>query len=647
MWCKTMTKTFASRHSASLFPSGLAMRLILLSGVACSPLSQVSAQSASTKAEIPNPPDFRLVDENYVNVGSLLTEVSVPLVSIGGADGLSETLSNDPSGYNDWSGLSPGSVLPVDRYMRSGFYPGRLLNFSFQDGVSLQSSPIGQSWTFSFRGASERFSGWSITPSAVSMSKTGGAVVSQNGVSSYVDRKGVIHELGGVPTGSLNASVSKLTKPNGEVIRIYYRTSKTPYRIQAVTSSRGWYLRYVYSDNTNQAQPYTTGALHPMKIVAANSAYEYCAPEAETCQLSLSWPEARLEWSSDYRTFTVRDSTGRTTRFNLNAYREIASIQEPGFVSPNLQFVHCQRTTGDGGDNCERMQQAAFGYTNLTFIGMTSRTIRDGITTSYDFLSGAGGYYNYQNATNPYYGGRSVTSNADPYNFSKQGAYLVYNKVGRSPSSISFAGDPTNRVLSASFGGSSGFEFTYDERGNTLTEKQTPVPATTGPALIRAWDYPAVCVNQVTCNLPASYRDARGNQTDYTYDPVHGGLLAKILPPDSAGVRPQTRYEYVQRYPWLLDAAGSYVRAEQPIWVISRERTCRTSATVGAACSAGPTDEVVTTYGYGPDAGPNNLLVREVTVQADGITRRTCYAYDRFGNRISEISPRAGVTQCW
>jgi YD repeat-containing protein len=57
-------------------------------------------------------------------------------------------------------------------------------------------------------------------------------------------------------------------------------------------------------------------------------------------------------------------------------------------------------------------------------------------------------------------------------------------------------------------------------------------------------------------------------------------------------------------------------------------------------------DEVLTTYDYGPDSGPNNLFLRGRVVTADGQSLRTCYTYDRFGNRISETLPRAGLTSC-
>jgi hypothetical protein len=77
-------------------------------------------------------------------------------------------------------------------------------------------------------------------------------------------------------------------------------------------------------------------------------------------------------------------------------------------------------------------------------------------------------------------------------------------------------------------------------------------------------------------------------------------------------------------------------------------RTCRTTATVNGACAGGAADEVLTAYEYGPDTGAvgNNLMLRGVAVTADGQTLRTCYGYDRDGNKISETKPRAGLAVC-
>jgi hypothetical protein len=140
-------------------------------------------------------------------------------------------------------------------------------------------------------------------------------------------------------------------------------------------------------------------------------------------------------------------------------------------------------------------------------------------------------------------------------------------------------------------------------------------------------------------------RDAAGRQADFTYDSVHGGTLTETLPADANGIRPQKRYTYVQRYAWYLGPGGVMTRSTEPIWLLATESYCRTGAASGAGCAISG-DEVVTTYDYGPDSGPNNLWPRGTVVTADGQSLRTCYAYSKFGDKISETKPRAGLAVC-
>jgi len=65
----------------------------------------------------------------------------------------------------------------------------------------------------------------------------------------------------------------------------------------------------------------------------------------------------------------------------------------------------------------------------------------------------------------------------------------------------------------------------------------------------------------------------------------------------------------------------------------------------GAGCAVA-NDEVVTTYDYGPDAGPNNLLLRGKSVSADGQVQRICYGHDHRTNKIWETSPNANRGSC-
>jgi YD repeat-containing protein len=191
-------------------------------------------------------------------------------------------------------------------------------------------------------------------------------------------------------------------------------------------------------------------------------------------------------------------------------------------------------------------------------------------------------------------------------------------------------------------------------RGNVSGVRAVARPGTGAADLTSSTLYEISCSNVRICNRPKSTTDSNGNRTDFTYDPTHGGLRTETGPAVNPGsgsgaglVRPETRHHYQQRSAWISDGAGSYQASAAPIWVRTSTSTCRASAATGnesAPCAGG--DEVLTTYDYGPDSGPNNLQVRGTIVSAGGESLRTCFGYDALGNKISETRPRAGLTTC-
>jgi hypothetical protein len=102
------------------------------------------------------------------------------------------------------------------------------------------------------------------------------------------------------------------------------------------------------------------------------------------------------------------------------------------------------------------------------------------------------------------------------------------------------------------------------------------------------------------------------------------------------------RYEYALRRAWVSNGSGHSPEAVS-IYLPSRKAFCATGAASGWGCAIAG-DEVVTTFHYGPDSGPNNLQLRSETVTAGGVSRRTCYGYDRMGNKISTTRP-SGLCQ--
>jgi YD repeat-containing protein len=189
---------------------------------------------------------------------------------------------------------------------------------------------------------------------------------------------------------------------------------------------------------------------------------------------------------------------------------------------------------------------------------------------------------------------------------------------------------------------------TYTGLSRQPTEvRRVAKPGSGLPDLVATATYTAPCTsNPKLCEKPLTRTDAKGSTTTFTYDTTHGGVLTETGPA-VGGVAPQKRYEYAQRYAWVQNATNSaYVQAATPVWLLVRERYCKTTAASGASCAGGAGDEVVTDYDYGPNSGPNILLLRGVAVTADGQTLRSCYGYDAYGRKVSETKPGANLASC-
>lgn len=161
------------------------------------------------------------------------------------------------------------------------------------------------------------------------------------------------------------------------------------------------------------------------------------------------------------------------------------------------------------------------------------------------------------------------------------------------------------------------------------------------------------CSNLVTCYLPLTIADAKGNITNYVYDQTHGGVLSEMQPaPTSGAARPLKLYTYVQKSAYVKNFGGSLVSTGVPIWVISTMIQCQTVAgSSTAACdTAAGAPRLQTTYQYSSAVTANNLLARGVEVKdlVTSATRLTCYTYDPIGRKISQTSPRgnASISVC-
>jgi YD repeat-containing protein len=383
-------------------------------------------------------------------------------------------------------------------------------------------------------------------------------------------------------------------------------------------------------------------------VTGVNAAVDYCDALSSSCTWSTSWPQSQYTYTYPSATddqFTLVDQGGAVTRLTLsgpaaplNIIRYISGYKPASSASQNtVTYQYCD-TPQSGHWLCIASKDGFSWQYNLAnsviMGGLNNSEIMEGHT----ILTSQG-----------------PTSNTVFVNYFNPSsgviAPLVYSLAADGTRRVYDATAPTNRLTTVTYPEGDIRSFYYDARGNVTSATYTAKPGSLLPAMTASAGYDAVCTLRAKCNKPNWTQDANGKQTDYTYDPGHGGVLTVTAPADGNGIRPQTRYGYIQRYAWYKNSTGTVVQASTQIWLLATERYCRTSAALanGTGC-AGTTgsynDEVVTTYDYGPTSGANNLFLRGKTVAADGVTLRSCVAYDAFGNKLSETSPNANLASC-
>lgn len=209
--------------------------------------------------------------------------------------------------------------------------------------------------------------------------------------------------------------------------------------------------------------------------------------------------------------------------------------------------------------------------------------------------------------------------------------------------------------------GSTLMEVSLPQGNKFMAEYQAPRRAisrqswvtSSGETRSQTFGYPSSCDTSFapqytpqTCAKPLWRRDAKNNQTDYSYTSF-GSPEWEMKPAATAGAsRPLTLYSYIQRYAFIQNGGGGLTQASSPIWLLASQTVCQTSPG-SSSPSCDPSGlQMITTFEYGPDWTANNLRLRGKVVSADGTSRRTCYGYDERGNQVSVTMPRAGSGGC-
>jgi RHS repeat-associated protein len=411
-----------------------------------------------------------------------------------------------------------------------------------------------------------------------------------------IQTNGQAAPIGGVKFYYLASSI---TYPNGEVLTFQY-TSASPmagylkHRPSQVTSTLGYSLKFTYRSNSISSSDW--GALQQAEIVKSS------APTV---------PLARYTYTDT----TVTDLAGRV--FTCTNCRNWLG-------GPNPDYTTSLKLPGEAGNSFD----AAFTDTALGHdLDITSDGVTYGYTFDYDDLypegynnvvdtatiTGPGGFYrliDVENISQASQGGSSPP---------RQRIKTITNSLGQV---TSYDYDGSNRVTKVTYPELNSVSVTYDASGNITTMTTTAKPGSGQTALVQEAYYNSgfECDN-VTCFLPVWTKDAKGNQTDYSWSNVHGGLLWQLDPANAQNQRRKVKYSY--------DASG------RPIL----EEVCAASST-GTELTCGTVDAFRKTTTYWE--ATRLPLTETISDGLGGGPLTTAYTYDAAGRVLSQDGPLPG-----
>ncbi|MDO8336346.1 MAG: hypothetical protein Q7T74_06220 [Candidatus Saccharibacteria bacterium] len=453
------------------------------------------------------------------------------------------------------------------------------------------------------------------------------------------------------------ANLREVTYPNGFKVRVYNK---------GVTTNTGFMLKYHFS---------TVLPATPSQIVALNLAQQYCAVDAAACATQ-GWPTATFTWPTG--TPNIFITPGIPASNHLIKLTTNDGVTEIQYQPENL----CITNLGYEDAHCSGTR---------TGLGKWSPRLKSIKTTD----STASNYqYTYKNI------GTVLSGNADgyfPYWYLSARVGQITNATMNGTDTEDYNGPTLNpgtsdrnsgeimtvsaryepNVLHSVRNKKTGF-YVYHQDLRKFVEKYYPV-AGRGPDLHYYYEGPRGNLNKIhiinssgsetlfqeasysptcdfpkTCNKPLWVKDARGNVTNYDYDPQgrFSNPIKITAPADKNGNRAATIYNYEPKYAYYKRNGEAIAQDPDPVWMLTSEHTCRTFEATSTGCMSGNSlDMVKTSYYYGPQstAQANNLLLRGKSIVAEGSsgaleTRVWCYEYDKYGKLIGETLPKGNST---
>ncbi len=444
--------------------------------------------------------------------------------------------------------------------------------------------------------------------------------------------------------GTINSSnpnfylmASQVKFADGEVLTFAYDSYTDQWgfidhRPTSVTSSTGYKLVLTYRSNTGGTGLWS--AVDTAKIVKTS------APSTSLAEFT-------------YTDTTITDIDGRTYSCTGCGNRLSTTPQTPA------TSLRLPTATVDTYDADAVNTNHGNGYTHAQF---TTDVVTDGVHYDYTYVQGG---YN-SGSSNPNL--VDLATITGPNGFSRtvdveinQNKKLsriksVTNSQGQT-TEYAYDGNPANpsgswlQLTDITYPEGNSVEISYDGPVNITEMRMKAKPGSGQPDIVQTAHYELPGGNTVlecqviTCFLPVWTKDGKGNQTDYTWSPSHGGLLTQLDPVNAQNRRAKTINIYDTNSPARVirselcetDAAGNELTCgTAQSFVTETTYLGNTSLPLTQIVTDGLGNAPITTTNSYDDAG--RLLSSNGPLP--GSDDATYARYDVLGRKIWEIGPK-------
>jgi RHS repeat-associated protein len=389
-----------------------------------------------------------------------------------------------------------------------------------------------------------------------------------------------------------------ITKPNGLKVQFTWETGvlcesipgepcfteKDYRRLTGITTSAGYSASIAYaSSSIGSAWPNPNPDWsRRISVTFSNSAN----PPSPAPTITYASPSSGV--------ITATDPGGRQWTLTTDTNGRIVGVRRPGSSSDNITYAY-------GSD------------------GTISSVIKDGITTTYS--RSVVGTTATETTTDP------VTNHTVTVSDTTLGLPTSFqDELGHT---TRFQYDANGRVTQITKPEGNYTQLAYDPRGNATTTTEVPKAGSGLANVVSSASFDLTCTNTVTCNQPNKTTDAKGNVTNYTYDPTHGGAttVTQPLPSSGAPAQPQTRFSYTQ----ITSASGDL------IYELTGTSACQTGS---APPCVGTTDETKATIAYNSNLQPTSVTRSDGT---GALSATIAATYDARGRLNTIDGPLAGT----